>query len=406
MTALPLLRRPYRTLVPVAIATLIFFAGFTLGTQSSSAQAQPTESLPAEAQTILKPVWEAFTLIRTRFVDPKGQPLDQAGLIDGALKGMAATLGDKYSYYIEPQKLPSFTNSVQGEFVGIGAVVNTNPDNGDIRVIQVLPGSPSAQAGLQPDDVFITFDGTDVRTLTQKDLVARAQGPEGSEVLVTVRRGEDLIEMTITRAKLVKPNTETHLFNQDIGYIKLKQFSPNARAEVDAALATLNPTQLDGLVLDLRGNPGGQLNSLVQVASSFLKDGVILTEKLSDRDKVFKTDGSFTGFDLPMVVLVDHTSMSAAEALTGALQDHGRATIVGVQTYGKGTAQSVVPLSNGGALRLTIARWLTPDNHWIHVQGITPDIVVPASGSADIQLQAALRFLEQQIDSGQVKAAS
>ncbi len=404
MTALTLLRRHSRTFLPVTVATLIFFAGFALGSQSSTARAQSTDALPPEAQTLLKPVWEAFTLIRTRFVDPKGLPLDEAKLIDGALKGMAATLGDKYSYYIAPQKLPSFTNSVQGEFVGIGAVVNTNPDNGDIHIIQVLPGSPSEQAGLQPGDVFVTFDGTEVRTLTQKELVARAQGPEGSTVQVTIRRGEDLIDLTITRAKLVKPNTETHLFNQDIGYIKLKQFSPNARAEVDAALASLNPTQLNGLVLDLRGNPGGQLNSLVQVASSFLRNGVILTEKLADHDKVFTTDGTFAGFDLPMVVLVDHTSMSAAEALTGALQDHGRATILGVQTFGKGTAQSVVPLSNGGALRLTIARWLTPDNHWIHTQGITPDIVVPATGNEDVQLQAAIRTLQAQIDA--LQAAS
>ncbi len=405
MTALPLLRRSCRTFVPVALALLIFVAGFALGAQTSATHAQSTDALPAEAQTVLKPVWEAFTLIRTRFVDPKGQPVNDAKLIDGALKGMASTLGDKFSYYIAPQTLPGFTARVQGEFVGIGAVINTNPENGDIRVVEVLPGSPSEQAGLQPDDVFVTFGGADVRTLTQQELVARARGPEGSEVQVTIRRGEDLIDMTITRAKLVKPNTETHLFNQAIGYIKLKQFSPNARAEVDAALATLNPAQLDGLILDLRGNPGGQLNALVQVASSFLKDGIILTEQLNDRSKVFTTDGSFKGFDLPMVVLVDHTSMSAAEALAGALQDHGRATVIGAQTFGKGTAQSVVPLSNGGALRLTIARWLTPDHHWIHAQGITPDIVIPATGSADIQLQAALRFLEAQTDSGEQAAS-
>jgi carboxyl-terminal processing protease len=216
-----------------------------------------------------------------------------------------------------------------------------------------------------------------------------------------LREGE-AVKFSIVRARIDVPNIDfRRLDNSAIGYIRLFQFTDEARDEIDDALSDLDTASLNGLILDFRGNPGGLLSSAIDVASAFIEDGDLLIEDFgNDNEQVYTTNGSFNDIDLPLVILVDERSASASELVAGAMQDSGTATIIGEITFGKGTVQNIRPLTNGGGLRLTIARWLTPNGHWIHGTGIVPDIIVDWESETldvpdDPQLQAAIEFLNK-----------
>jgi carboxyl-terminal processing protease len=249
----------------------------------------------------------------------------------------------------------------------------------------------------------VVVNGEDAIGLTYLELASRVRGPAGTTVDITMRRGEEFIDFTIERARIEIQNIESELLEGGFGYIKLYQFTANAREELDEAIAQWDHDALNGLILDLRGNPGGYLGTSIQIASAFIEKGVILNERFGDgTEQVFRADGSYLGLDVPLVVLVDERSASASELVAGAWQDNGVATIIGVTTFGKGTVQTQSKLMNGGGVRLTIARWLTPNGHWIHGEGITPDIIVEwsdadrdANPDDDPQLQAALDYLTE-----------
>jgi carboxyl-terminal processing protease len=214
-----------------------------------------------------------------------------------------------------------------------------------------------------------------------------------------MRRGSDTLDFKITRAKITTPVVESKTLDDGIGYVKLRSFDVNAYQEVNSAIDKLGGKNLKGLVFDLRGNPGGLLNSAIDVASLFLKSGTVLVEDFGNGNKqTYTTNGKYLGYDVPLTILVDENSASASELVSGAMQDSGRATLVGVKTFGKGTVQTWQQLVNGGGIRLTIARWLTPNGHWIHGNGITPDVVVewPQNNrdpNNDPQLKAAIESL-------------
>jgi carboxyl-terminal processing protease len=222
-------------------------------------------------------------------------------------------------------------------------------------------------------------------------------------VLITVKRDDELIDFPITRAHLTVQNVESRVLEGDIGYVKLNQFTAAARSDLDAAFEAIDVNDRRGLILDLRDDPGGLLSAAIDVASAFIKDGVVVTEAFSDdNQETYNATGSFADIQVPIAVLVNGGSASASELLAGALQDRGVATIIGTTTLGKGTVQNWQSLVNGGGIRLTIAKWLTPNGRWIHEQGITPDIVVEwknpsyMPGEDDPQLDAAVQFLEDQ----------
>jgi carboxyl-terminal processing protease len=265
-----------------------------------------------------------------------------------------------------------------------------------------LKGTPADTAGLKAGDIFAKVDGEDVAGMSQLELAGKVRGPEGTTVVITVKRGEDLTDFTIIRAKITIPTVESRMLDNNIGYVKLNDFNVHAREQVDIALDTLDVDNLDGLVFDLRGNPGGLLSSAIDITSAFIKDGTILVEDFGDgSEQVYSANGSYIGVSVPMVVLVDNNSASASELVAGALQDRDRAIILGETTFGKGTVQTWQSLVNGGGVRLTIARWLTPDRHWIHEEGIIPDVVVEwptedRDSENDPQLQAAIDQLKLQ----------
>lgn len=390
------------------LVSLVFVSGFFLGNRFAlTAAAQDNLSQPPDAREAFEPFWQVYNHIQSNYLDP----VEQVALVDGAITGMMDALEDQYSGYMDPEVFPLLSDDLDGSIDGIGVVINTNEETGETAVVSILAGTPAMEAGILPGDVFIAVDGEEVITFSQLELAAAVRGEAGSQLEITMRRDEQLIDFTLSRARIDVPNVESRIINDSIGYVKLNQFSSEARAELDTAFTELDVNSLDGLVIDFRGNPGGYLNSAIDVASAFIEDGVVVVEQFGDgNEQVFNATGNDADINVPIVVLVDEGSASASELVAGALQDLDIATIMGETTVGKGTVQTWQELVNGGGVRLTIARWLTPERHWIHEQGITPDIVIEwtpetleelTEPDADIQLSAAVDYLQSLVQEAQ-----
>lgn len=392
------LRQRWPQLQMAVTIVLIFLTGFALGNQFAVSAAQGNTRPPAGSEQLFEPFWQVYNLIHSQYIDP----IEGEKLVDGAINGMIAVLDDEFSGYMDPATFPLINEDLSGSIEGIGVVINTLEETGEIEVASVLEGSPARQAGIQSGDIFAKVDGQDVLDMSQLELASLVRGSAGTQVTITMKRGENLIDFVVTRARIEIPNIEWKLLEGDVGYIRLNQFNPEARREIDDALQSLDANNLKGLIVDFRGNPGGLLTSAIDVASAFIKDGVILIEDFGNgEEQILKATGDYSGLSIPLIILVDENSASGSELVAGALQDTRSATIIGEQTFGKGTVQTWNELVNGGGIRLTIARWLTPNRHWIHQQGITPDIIVEWDGDTygapdDSQLETALEYLNSQ----------
>lgn len=390
---------------PISISmaiVIVFGAGFFLGSQRNALLAQGDTTPPAGAEKSFEPFWQVYNMIQSSYLDRDS--IDDSKLVDGAIKGMVDVLGDQFSGYMDAETYPLFNSDLSGEVEGIGAVVQTDEETNEISIANVLEGSPAEAAGLKSGDVFVKVEGEDVTKATQFDLVKLVRGKEGTTVNLTMRRGEELIDFSIIRARIVTPVVEYKTLDDGISYIKLRSFDANAYQEITNAMTELGGADMKGLILDLRGNPGGLLNSAIDIASVFMKDGTILVEDFgNNNEQTYTTNGKYVGYEVPLTILVDENSASASELIAGAMQDVGRATIVGVTTFGKGTVQTWQQLVNGGGIRLTIARWLTPNGHWIHGNGVTPDITVEwpqenRDETNDPQLKAAIEALTSKVE--------
>jgi carboxyl-terminal processing protease len=388
----------------VLLIVTIFVAGFALGSQSSISSAQSSQFITPEPEVAEKfaALWQTYNVIQDHYID--GDEVEIETLVDGAVRGMVESLGDPFSGYMDAELYPIVLDDFDGTVTGIGAIVRTNVETGEIVIASVLEGSPAIRAGIEEGDIFHEVDGGSTEGMSQLELVTKVRGPAGSEVDLVFRRGEELVEFTIVRDRVEVPNIESEVLDSNIGYIRLYEFNGLARRQIDDALASLDAVNLDGLIIDLRGNPGGGLTYVKDVISAFVPgDDVIVIEEFNEslEDKEHRAVFPYSGVSVPLVILVDETSASASELMAGALQDLEVATIIGETTFGKGTVQRMVDLVNGGGVRLTVARWLTPDRHWIHEQGVTPDIEVewdPESiDEPDLQLEAALDFLTAQV---------
>lgn len=397
----PTLRQFRRHFVSALLVLTIFTAGFAVGNLQfvTFASTENADVLPpANADQDFAAFWETYNLIQKNYLAVP----DQKVLIDGAIKGMVEALDDQYSGYVEPEFFAFVDDNLSGEIEGIGVTITELEESGQVEVVNVLPGTPAETAGLREGDIFLEVDGEDVTQLTYLELVTRVRGPAGSIVHLKMQREEDEVEFDVERARIEIPNTETAVYDDSIGYVRLNQFTANARADIERALDEINASELEGLIVDVRGNPGGYLNSVLEVTSAFLEEGVIVYEQFGDdTEQTFNADGTYLGLDVPLVILVDERSASASEILAGALQDNDAATVIGVTTFGKGTVQTQSELVNGGGVRLTIARWLTPNRQWIHQVGVSPDITVEWDAEArienpddDPQLDAALEFFQ------------
>jgi carboxyl-terminal processing protease len=313
---------------------------------------------------------------------------------------MMDALGDKQTFYMEPQLYESETSSLQGEYEGIGAYVDTDGDY--LTITSPIEGSPAEKAGLQPGDKVIAIDGEDMTGVAPEQARLKVLGPDGSKVTLTVaREGEtDPLQFVITRAKITIHSAEGKMLENDIAYIDINTFGERTTRELRGALDDLLKQNPRGIIIDLRNNPGGYLTTAVEVSSEFIDKGVILYEEYGDgRRDEHKALGNGRATDIPIVALINEGSASASEILAGALQDYGRAKLVGVKSYGKGSVQNWVPLSdNQGAARVTIARWLTPKERLIDHVGLIPDVIVEMTpedfaSEQDPQLDAAMETM-------------
>ncbi len=384
-------RRSWRRAASPLLAIVLFGLGFAVG---SLARPHASQQSDATRDALLAPIWEALDLIETRYVDP----VELEVLVDGALAGMVDALEDPHSAYIRPA-LYSQSVDFSGEFSGIGVMVKAATSGGRIEVVSVIAGSPADGVGVQPGDIFHAVNGELVDGYSLAELSAIVPGPPGTRVTVTFDRAGALLTLEIERGVFALPNVSHALVGDGIAHIKLQSFNDLTRTQLDAAFEALDAGSLNGMILDMRGNPGGALESAIEVSSAFIGDSLLLRQVARDgSEERTRAQGSRAAISAPIVVLVDAGSASATEVLAGAMQDHGVALALGEQTFGKGTVQRMPQLSNGGGIRLTTRRWLTPKGRSIHERGIRPDLVVEqdalADGQEDRQLEAAIAYLK------------
>ncbi len=340
---------------------------------------------------------EAWKLLQEQFYGdlPQGDDITYA-----AIRGLLQSLGDEHTTFLTPKQAEIFNSDMQGQFEGIGARV-AKAEGGGVEIKYLFPEQPAQKAGLRVGDVIIAVDGTDVTKMDLNDAISLIRGPRGTQVTLTIRRGDqEPFDVTITRARIEIPVVETKtLADGKIEYIALSEFSNVAPRRLGEALEAAVARKPQGLILDLRGNPGGLLDAAVRIGSYFVPEGNILIERFKDRpEQVYRRQGQYLLGDIPLVVLVDGGSASASEIVAGAIQDAGTGILIGEKTYGKGSVQLPNRLSDGSQLRVTIARWYTPKDREIHQKGLEPDIVVPITeedikAERDPQLDRAIEYL-------------
>jgi len=363
----------------------------------STPDSNQQNATPAELQTLFQPFWEAWNLVHESYVD---QPVDDVALMRGAINGMLESLGDPHTSYMDPDEFTQLNASLSGEYEGIGAYVDTSTEY--LTVISPIPGSPAEAAGLRSGDAVIAIDGEDMTGVDPELVRKQVLGPAGSVVTLTIKRGDEPpFDVKITRAKIVIKSADGKMLDDGIAYVQVTTFGDKTTTELKATLETLMAQNPKGMILDLRNNGGGYLQSAIEVVSQFVPEGeIVMYEQYGNGSRdTYTSLGDGLATDIPMVVLINEGTASASEIVAGALQDLGRAKLIGVVSYGKGSVQLPTVLSNDqGAVKVTIAKWLTPNERLIHGVGLTPDVFVVMTeddynNKLDPQLEAAIQTL-------------
>lgn len=333
------------------------------------------------------------------------EDLDEDALADGLYSGLMDSLGDPYAEYYTPEQWVAMQNSTEGIYYGIGAYMKKDTVTGYPMITGIIRGTPAEEAGILIDDYVYEVDGTDVFDMNLSDVTAMIKGPEGTTVSLTVIRpstGEEL-SMTLVRRKLETPTVEYEMLEGNIGYISITEFDTVTVDQFAEALAMVKGNGMEGMILDLRGNPGGSLNAVVEIARMLLPKGMIVyTENKYGERSEYTCDGERC-IDVPMVVLINGGSASASEILAGAIKDYGIGTLLGTTTYGKGIVQRLIALDDGSAIKLTVSHYYTPLGNDIHKVGVMPDVELEFDADAyrkdetDNQLERAIELLQPKL---------
>jgi carboxyl-terminal processing protease len=390
------------------VGALLFLGGYlAAGGAGGASCAAPNDAFASFCET--------YRRLKTEYVDQ----LSDEQLAEGAIRGMFQYgVEDPYSGYMAPEEYQQALGDLSGRFSGIGAemAVKNLEDPGNLEacnefsetcvfvVVAPLAGTPADSAGLQAGDIVTAVDGESVIGSTIQDQITKIRGEAGTDVVLSVERDGQAFDLQITRAEITIQEVTTRLIDGHIGYIELNNFSDNASDQFSAGLADLLDQGADQIVFDLRDNPGGYIEAAQQIASQFVESGLIFSQESSGdelREWEATGDGVATDPSIPLVVLVNGGSASASEIVAAALQETGRATLIGEPTFGKNTVQVWSRLPNDGGVRITISRWFTPDHNSVAPNGVQPDIAAAPTAETppeqDVALERALAYLAEQV---------
>lgn len=377
----------------IALFTAVFIFGFFEGKQSVICKACRPETLDFSL------FWEAYNTLKQNFINP--EKIDDQKIIYGAIEGMAKTLDDPYTAFFNPAEAKKFEQDLKGSFDGIGVEIGIKKNQ--LTIVAPLKDTPGQKAGLKAGDAILRIDGKDTADMTTDEAVNLIRGQKGTDVTLTIYRDgwNKSKDIKITRDTIVIPSMEWEIKNGDVAYVHIHQFGATLPADFKKAVIEILSSQAKKIVLDLRNNPGGYLDASQDIAGWFLEKGKVVTIESFGKNKeqvIYKSEGSGNFADYPVVVLINEGTASASEILAGALRDNRGIKLIGQKSFGKGSVQEMIDLYGGSFLKITIAKWLTPNGVSISDFGLTPDIAVEITDNdlaseKDPQLDKALEIV-------------
>lgn len=398
-------------LIIAGVWSVGFLAGTKLGWQTNLPSPfekiinrQEPADLPPGDMSVL---WETWRVILEKYVNR--DKLDTKTMIEGAAKGLVESLNDPYSEFLNAEENEALSQELTGEFFGVGMEISRK--EGSIVIVSPLPDTPAEKSGLQPNDIILKINNQDATKLTSQEAATLIRGPQGTQVVLTIYRPSwnEAREITLTREKIVIPSLKWQMLDHQIAYLKIYSFNQFLNFDFYQTVLQIISNRPRGLIIDLRNNPGGYLDSVVNISGWFLSKGsIVLKEDFGNNDlKISRATGTGTLKDIPTVVLVNEGTASASEILAGALRDNRGIKLIGTKTFGKGSVQELVGLKNNNGVKITIAKWLTPNGTIIEGNGLTPDIEIKNDEELstygqinidkDKQLQAAIMELQKEL---------
>lgn len=386
----------------LAVAALL--AGIMMGIKikqiDQKQQSQEEVSLTTQSRKVQSKLELLENYIRNCYLNE----IDEKKLEDYLYYGLVAGLGDPYAAYFNEEETRSLMDSSVGSYCGIGAVFSQNISTGVVTVSKIYEGFSAYEAGILPEDILYKVEGEEITGQDLTNIVTKIKGEEGTEVTVTMLRGEEEIDFTMKRMEVEVPTVVSKMLEGQTGYIQIEEFDSVTAQQFSEALSTLKEEGMESLIIDLRNNGGGSVDAVCSIADELLPEGLIMYTEYADGERSDRNSDAEC-LELPMAVLINGNSASASEILAGALKDYGVATVIGTQSFGKGIVQSVIDLQDGTALKLTTAKYYTPNGNNIHGIGIAPDVEidlpeelkskVELTLEEDVQLQKAIEVLQQ-----------
>jgi carboxyl-terminal processing protease len=363
---------------------------------------EKVESLAPDKHAEFEKLYSTYDTIKDNYYEE----IDEEKLVDGAINGMIKSLDDPYSAYMDKKEASSFHESISSSFEGIGAEIQEQ--DGQIMVVSPIKGSPAEKAGVKPNDIILSVDGKSVEGLSSSEAVLKIRGEKGTKVDLSISRaGEsEPIKLTIKRDTIPIETVYAEMLDDGVAKIQVTSFSEHTVQELKTALEDMSKKDMKGLVLDLRGNPGGLLDQAIEMASLFIPNGevVLQVEERSGNKDVYKSENDGE-LKIPVVVLIDDGSASASEIVAAAVSESADIPLIGVKSFGKGTVQTAQDFEDGSNFKYTAAKWLTPEGNWIHKKGIKPDITVKLPDYANLPYISPDKELKASDSSSEVKAA-